>query len=113
MLGSLAGVAESIRVYHKPAPHRPDVHLLDIEWTDPSHQIHSTRSVCHVEHLRCSARPAYVCGETVPGVGQVLVNCPVLKESTDEPQFSARLLRGVGDMVDIPIIFEVEEDDGE
>lgn len=110
MSASYAGVAESIRVYHKPAFHSPDVHMLDIEWTDPSRQIHSNRVTIHTEHLRCPARPTYVCGETIPGVGQVLVDCPVLKEPTDEPQFGARLLRGVGDTIPIPVLFEVEDD---
>jgi hypothetical protein len=110
MLGSAAGVAESIRVYYKSA-HKPDMHILDIEWVDPTHQVHSRRVVCHTERLRAVARPAYLAGETIPGVGQVLLDCPVLKNPGDEPKFSARLLRGVHDSIDIPVLVEVDEED--
>jgi hypothetical protein len=111
MLGSAVGVAESIRVYYKPPSERPDMHVLEIEWVDPSHQVHNSRVVCHTEHLRAPTRSAYLAGETIPGVGQVLLDCPVLKEPTDEPKFNARLLRGVNDTIDIPVLVEVDEED--
>jgi hypothetical protein len=104
------GVAESIKVYYKAPSERPDMHVLDIEWVDPTNQVHNRRVVCHTEHLRAPHRPAYLAGETVPGVGQVLLDCPVLK-GTDEPKFNARLLRGVNDTIDIPVLVEVDEED--